>query len=45
MSFVTLTKIFILLIWPIVFLVIIYFNDKEKFKRRLKQFKWKDWEK
>ncbi|WP_305909837.1 hypothetical protein Q9L42_003350 [Methylomarinum sp. Ch1-1] len=43
MSFATFGKILLLLIWPLLFLVILYFNDKEKFKQRLKQFKWKDW--
>ncbi len=45
MGFATLGKIFLLLVWPLVFLVILYFSDKEKFKQRLKHFKWKDWEK
>jgi len=45
MGFATLSKILVLLLWPFIFLVILYFADKEKFKQRLKQFKWKDWEK
>ena len=43
MSFATLTKVFLLLIWPVIFLAMIYFKDKEKFKQRLKHFKFKDW--
>ncbi len=43
MSLATLSKIVLLLIWPLLFLLIIYFKDKEKFKQRLRQFKWKDW--
>lgn len=43
MSFATLSKLFLLLLWPLIFLVIIYFKDKEKFKQRLKHFKLKDW--
>ncbi len=38
-----LSKIVLLLIWPFLFLLVLYFADKEKFKQRLKQFKWKDW--
>lgn len=33
----TFGKIILLLIWPFIFLVILYFYDKEKFIRRLKQ--------
>ncbi len=40
MSFGTLSKIFLLLIWPLLFVAISYFRDKEKFKQRLKNFKW-----
>ena len=43
MSFAALSQIFFFLLWPLVFLVIFYFYDKEKFKQRLKQFKFKDW--
>lgn len=43
MSFATLSKLFLLLLWPVIFLVIIYFKDKEKFKKRLRNFKFKDW--
>ncbi len=43
MSLGTFFKIFLLLIWPVLFLAISYFRDKEKFKQRLKQFKLKDW--
>ena len=43
MSFATLSKFFLFLLWPLIFLVIIYYNDKEKFKQRLKHFKFKDW--
>ena len=45
MTLATLGKLIILLIWPLVFLVILYFSNKEKFKQRLKQFKWRDWDK
>jgi len=43
MSFATLSNLFLFLLWPAIFLAIIYFNDKEKFKERLKRFKFKDW--
>ncbi|AEG00858.1 hypothetical protein [Methylomonas methanica] len=43
MSFATLGQLFLFLLWPAMFLVILYFADKEKFKQRLKQFKFKDW--
>lgn len=43
MNFATLSQIFLFLLWPAIFLVIVYFKDKEKFKQRLKQFKFKDW--
>lgn len=43
MGLAMLGKILLLLFWPLLFLVILYFHDKEKFKQRLKQFKWKDW--
>ena len=43
MSFATLSTIFLFLLWPLIFLVIFYFKDKEKFKQRLKHFKFKDW--
>ncbi|WP_292574342.1 hypothetical protein [Methylomonas sp.] len=43
MSFATLSQLFLFLLWPALFLVIFYFNDKEKFKQRMKQFKFKDW--
>ena len=43
MSFATLSQLFLFLLWPVAILVILYFMDKEKFKQRLKQFKFKDW--
>ncbi len=43
MSFAFITKALVLLLWPLVFLVIMYFNDKEKFKAKWKRFKLKDW--
>jgi hypothetical protein len=43
MSFAALSQIFLFLLWPGVFLAILYFSDKEKFKQRLKHFKFKDW--
>lgn len=43
MSFATLSQLFVFLLWPAIFLVIFFFMDKEKFKQRLKQFKFKDW--
>lgn len=43
MSFATLSQLFLFLLWPLAFLAILYFSDKEKFKQRLKHFKFKDW--
>jgi len=43
MSFAALSQLFVFLLWPAIFLVIFYFIDKEKFKQRLKRFKFKDW--
>lgn len=43
MDFATMSKIFLLLTWPLLFLLFMYFKDKEKFKQRLRRFKWKDW--
>jgi hypothetical protein len=43
MSFATVSKLLLLLLWPLLFLVFLYFKDKEKFKQRFKQFKFKDW--
>ncbi len=37
MGFATLSKILFLVFWPVIFLIIFYFKDKEKFKRLLKQ--------
>jgi hypothetical protein len=37
MSFAVATKIIALLFWPLLFILVLYFKDKEKFKRRLKQ--------
>ncbi|WP_198244392.1 hypothetical protein [methane-oxidizing endosymbiont of Gigantopelta aegis] len=45
MSFATLSKLILLLIWPFIFLILLYFSDKEKFKQRWKKFKIKDWRK
>jgi hypothetical protein len=42
MSFAVATKIIILLFWPFLIILILYFKDKEKFKRRLKQMFEKD---
>lgn len=43
MGIATVSKLLLLLLWPLLFLAILYFKDKEKFKQRLKQFKFKDW--
>ncbi len=43
MSFAALSQLFLFLLWPALFLVLFYFMDKEKFKQRLKHFKFKDW--
>ncbi len=37
MSFAVAGKIIALIIWPFLFIIFLYFKDKEKFKRRLKQ--------
>jgi len=37
MSFTVASKIITLLIWPFLFIIFLYFKDKEKFKHRLKQ--------
>ena len=42
MSFAVATKIILLLGWPFLFILFLYFKDKEKFKRRLKQMLEKD---
>jgi preprotein translocase subunit YajC len=36
------TKIIVLLFWPLLLMLIFYFNDKEKFKKKLKQMFEKD---
>jgi len=43
MSLATLSQLFLFLLWPALFLVILYLMDKEGFKERLKRFKLKDW--
>jgi hypothetical protein len=42
MGLATASKIIFLLIWPVIFLLIIYFSDKEKFKIKLKKMFGKD---
>jgi len=42
MSFAVVTKIIVLLAWPLLFVLFMYFKDKEKFKQRLKQMLEKD---
>jgi len=42
MSFTVASKIIVLVIWPFLFILFLYFKDKEKFKRRLKQMFEKD---
>jgi hypothetical protein len=42
MSFAVASKIIILLIWPFIFLLIFYFKDKEKFKKRFNEILRKD---
>ena len=40
MDFGTASKIALLILWPFLFFVFLYFRDKEKFKRKWKAF-WK----
>ena len=42
MGFATAGKILILLIWPFIFMLIFYFKDKEKFKKKFKEMMGKD---
>lgn len=42
MGFATAGKIIVLLIWPFIFMLIFYFKDKEKFKKKFKQIMGKD---
>jgi len=42
MSFSVASKIIVLLGWPFLFILFLYFKDKEKFKRRFKQMFEKD---
>lgn len=42
MAFATASKILMLIVWPFVFLLFLYFKDKEKFKKRLKEVLRKD---
>jgi len=42
MSFAVATKIIILLGWPVLIILFLYFKDKEKFKQRLKRMFEKD---
>ena len=37
MAFSVASKIIALLVWPFLFMVILYFKDKEKFIKRLKE--------
>ncbi len=43
MGFATASKIIFLLFWPLIFVLIFYFKDKEKFKQKLKIILSKDW--
>jgi len=38
MGFATLSKIIALVIWPLIFILIMYFKDREKFKKKWKSF-------
>jgi hypothetical protein len=38
MGFATGGKIAMLILWPVLFLLFLYFKDKEKFKRKWKAF-------
>lgn len=42
MSFAVASKIIFLLIWPFLFMLIFYFKDKEKFKKRFFEIVRKD---
>jgi hypothetical protein len=42
MEFATFSKIGVLIIWPFIFLLFLYFKDKEKFKKRLKEVLGRD---
>lgn len=42
MGFATVTKLLFLLFWPVIILLIFYFNDKEKFKMQIKKMFNKD---
>jgi preprotein translocase subunit YajC len=42
MAFSVAGKIIVLLVWPFVFMVILYFKDKEKFMKRLKEMLERD---
>ena len=42
MGFATASKIILLLIWPFIFMLIFYFKDKEKFKKRFFEILKKD---
>jgi len=42
MDFAIAGKILVLSIWPFVFILFLYFKDKEKFKKRLKEMLAKD---
>jgi len=37
MDIATLSKLIFFLIWPVIFLLIFYFKDKEKFKQKMKK--------
>jgi hypothetical protein len=37
MGFATAGKIILLLIWPFIFMLIFYFKDKEKFKKKARE--------
>ncbi len=42
MEFATASKILALILWPVIFVLIFYFKDKEKFKKKLKEMLAKD---
>jgi hypothetical protein len=42
MEFATASKIVTLIVWPFIFILFLYFKDKEKFKKKLKAMLAKD---
>ncbi len=42
MEFATASKILVLILWPVIFVLIFYFKDKEKFKKKIKEILARD---